>query len=104
MPGAGFGRGGEAGEIAVRTGEQAGGGIAGPGDEAEQDDEENRLKRSGNTEAAKLGAVVDEQVAIAKQCRRRGQNLRHLIPAPKLQRHAPKRAADNPSIKELPSP
>src|SRR5437763_398529 len=55
---------------------------------SERDDEEEGLDGSGNAEAAKLRTIVNEQVPIAEQCRRRRQNLRHLIPAPKLQRHA----------------
>src|SRR5439155_19169769 len=36
----------------------------------------------GNAKAAKLGSIMDEQIAIAENPRRRGQHLRHTDPAP----------------------
>ena len=64
----------------------------------------NSLDRGGKAEAAQLGAVVDEQVAIAEQCRRRGQYLRHLVPAPKLEPARQSAPRSIPVQKELPSP
>ena len=84
LAGAGFGRRRQAGEAdAVGADEEACGGIARPGDEPEHDQEEDGLEGRGNAESAKPGAIVDEQIAITEKPRRRGQHLRHIVPAPK---------------------
>ena len=103
---AGFGRGGKRDgcSCGAGTGEQLSGGIAGPADETEQRNEKHRLKRCGNTEATKLGAVMDEQIAIAKQARRCGQHLRHLIPAPPTGQARKNALPKSQIFKELPSP
>src|SRR4029079_12814368 len=48
--------------------------------EAEQDNEKNGLNGGGNKALTKIGAVMDEQIAIAEKARRRGQYLRHVSP------------------------
>ena len=81
------------------------GGVAGPGDERRAERRREPPERGGNAEAAKLRAVVDEEVAVAEQCRRRGQNLRHLIPAPQVRRAHAARCTDDPSqIRSSPAP
>src|SRR6185437_6703735 len=84
----------------ARTRDQPRGRKARPGD----DDEQDRLEGSGDTEAAKLRPVMDEQVAVAEQCRRTGQNLRHYVPAPKAAAGAPGRTVPSFQPQELPSP
>ena len=61
----------------MRVRDEAPGRIAGKGDKAEEEDDEASLDGRGNAQTAQLGAVVDEQVAITEQCRRRGQKLGH---------------------------
>ena len=85
QPGASFGGGGKARRrncCEARTRHQPSGCIARPADEPEQGNKKHRLKRCGNAKAAKLGPVMDEQIAIAENPRRRGQHLRHTDPAP----------------------
>ena len=72
--GAGFGGGGK---VVGRAGKKAGGGEAGPGNQAEKNNEEQGLDQGGNPEASKLRSVVDEKIAVAEQYRRCRQNLRH---------------------------
>ena len=61
---------GSKGGNAGRTGDQAGGRIARPSDEHHQDEEENCLDGGGKTQATKLRAIVNEQVAVAEERRR----------------------------------
>src|SRR5215213_9746696 len=87
---AGFGGCGKAGEVARggRAGEKLGSHEAGPGDKAEEDNEEQSLDGRGNTETAQPRSVMNEEVAVAKQRCRRRKYLGHRIPAPKLARRA----------------
>ena len=73
-------RGGEAG---MRAGDEARRGIACPCEHAEKEDEEDNLDRSGNAETAEFPAVVNEEVAVAEQCRRAGQCMHHQDPLQK---------------------
>src|SRR5207253_593270 len=45
---------------------EARGGIAGPGDKAEENDEEKCLDGGGNAEAAQLRTIVNEKVPVAE--------------------------------------
>ena len=81
---------------------QAGCGITSPDNQAEHDQKKHRLKRCRNPKAAELGAVMDEQVAVAKQARRYGQHLRHLIPLHHRRRTEARRRV--PSLKGAPQP
>jgi hypothetical protein len=62
---------------ADRAGEELGGGEGGPGDEAQQHDEQRGLDRRRDAEAAKLRPVVNEKIAIAEQSVHRGQTMSH---------------------------
>jgi len=89
----------------MRAREEPGGRKARPGDEAENNDEESNLDWRGNTESTELFAVMDEQVAVAEQCRGAGQCLSHYVPAPKLQaRCAKARRAISIEFRSSPAP
>src|SRR6476469_6509611 len=91
-------------DAALRTRHETRRRIARKSDEAEEKNHKGNLGSRGNAKTAQLGAVMNEQVAIAKQCGRTYKNMGHYLPAPKLPTSAPKRAAPFHQCQELPSP
>jgi hypothetical protein len=49
--------------------------------ESDGDGAEKSLNGARKAETAKLGTVMDEQIAVAEQGRLRGQNVRHEVPS-----------------------